>query len=251
MRFLYYLWFSVLFICSLNGCASNGDSRLPLKVQHYGTVHSGEQLVVFFPGINSSGQDFEAYDLLTPFIERYPQADILLVDTRLAYIEAGNIASRIQQEIIIPAKKKGYKKIWFVGISLGGLGTLIYNKNYPDNINGIVLMAPFIGGDDIVDSILSAPSPQEWARINANSEIKAVQMWRHLISYNDQTPIIDNNKVKLLLAFGKDDRFVRSHQLLASFMEPDNVFQGPGEHNWLTWRELWIEMLDKNIFNDF
>jgi pimeloyl-ACP methyl ester carboxylesterase len=241
----------ILAISILSGCASNGDSKQPLTVNHYGVVHSAGQLVVFFPGINSPGEDFNNNNFLSPFIKKYPQTDILLVDTRLAYFNAGNIANRIQQEIVIPAKKAGYKNIWFVGTSLGGLGTLIYNKNYPGTIDGIVLIAPFLGEEDIVDSIQGYSSPDEWAREEINNKSDAVQMWRYLINFNGQK--INNNTihVKLILAFGDGDRFNYAHQLLASLMESKNVYSKPGGHNWSTWYEIWLEILNKNVLNTY
>lgn len=185
---------------------------------------------------------------MLPFIEQYPRADILLVDTYLAYFNAGNIASRIQQEIVIPAKKAGYKNIWFVGVSLGGLGALLYNKDYPGTIDGIVLIAPFLGEGDIVESIKTYPSPVEWARVESANNSEAAQLWRYLINMNDHEKK-NAHQVKLILAFGDADRFNLAHQLLASLMEPNTIYSIAGRHNWVSWYKLWIEIINKDVFN--
>ena len=53
------------------------------------------------------------------------------------------MVDRLKEDVINPAKEKGYTKIWLVGISLGGLGSLLYAMEHPSDIEGMLVLAPY------------------------------------------------------------------------------------------------------------
>jgi len=53
---------------------------------------------------------------------------MVAADLHLAYLQGGTMIKRLYEDIISPAQKQGYKKIWLVGISPGGLNSLLYLK---------------------------------------------------------------------------------------------------------------------------
>ena len=246
---LRYLSLVLLSIFVLIGCGSNGDSSVPLTTQKILSGTKTSNLLIMFPGINSSGSDFIDFGFIEPFQEKYNNVDIILVDTRLAYVEAGNISERIQNEIIVPAYAKGYDNIWLVGVSLGGFSSLLYNRDFAENVNGIVLIAPYLGDLYSVSDLIDHPSPKKWSLDNKNSTDRSIRFWRYLLTLTK--PNKDNElKTDLFIAYGDKDRSSQLHQLLASQIKKENVYiNEDGGHNWISWKPLWINMLDHKVFN--
>ena len=245
MSKLYSLFLIILVICTLASCASSGNSQLPLTLNKISSGKPTSDLLVMFPGINSPGTDFIQHGFVSMFQHRYPDVDIILVDTRFAYIKDDNIAERIQNEIILPARRDGYKKIGFTGISLGGLSALKYSKTFAGNLDGIVLIAPYLGEQSAIEDLLASRAPFAWSELNTNSRDKTIRLWRYLLNKTQGK----KSKDRLFIAYGESDRFSDMQRFLASLLDKNNVFTEKGGHNWTVWKKLWQTMLDKKIFD--
>ena len=66
--------------------------------------------------------DFDRRGFITLAQRRIPGLDCVAVDATLGYYVNGSLADRLQREIIDPARALGYREIWLVGVSMGGLG---------------------------------------------------------------------------------------------------------------------------------
>ena len=55
----------------------------------------------------------------------------------------------------------GYENIWLLGISMGGLGTLLYASEYPEQVDGVVLLAPFLGDRSAIETIVATGPLEE------------------------------------------------------------------------------------------
>ena len=64
---------------------------------------------------------------------------------------------------------------------------------------------------------------------------------KHGANKHDRVP-------EVYLGYGRNDRFVSGHDLLASLLQPEHAISIEGEHDWSTWKKLWIMFLDKDIF---
>ena len=58
--------------------------------------------------------------------------------------------------MIDPARREGKDNIWLVGFSMGGLGSLLYLREHPEYIEGVCLIAPFLGDEEIIEEIQAA-----------------------------------------------------------------------------------------------
>jgi len=231
-------------IFSLSACASFGDSSLPLTLREISSGKESPNLLVMFPGINSAGTDFIDYGFVEVFQQKYSGVDIMLVDTRFAYTLTGNLSERIQNEIIVPALVKGYTNIWFVGVSLGGLGVLEYDKSFPDNINGMVLIAPYLGNEYKMKDFLSHESPLMRSKLHYKSTDKTYLLWRYILNKTKTK----ESKENLFLAYGDSDRLKDAHHTLADLLDDDNIFIEKGGHKWVTWKKLWKKIIEGKIF---
>lgn len=245
MNKLRHLFLILVAVSTVVSCASFGNSELPLTTYKIPSGSKTQNLLVMFPGINSPGTDFIEHGFVQMFQQKYSNVDITLVDTRIAYISAGNIAERIHKEIILPAIREGYKNIWFVGVSLGGLSAITHNRDFAGNINGVVLIAPYLGAQYKIEDLLAHEPPLVWSQQRDKSMDKTIRLWRYLISETQN----QKNKMRLFLAYGDSDRFSDLHRFLASLLNENNVFIEKGGHNWTVWKKLWKTLLEEKVFN--
>lgn len=94
-------------------------------------------LLVLLPGAYDTPQDYIDQRFVKEVRKRNIYTDIQIVDAHIGYYINEQIVKRLEEEVVAPAKSKGYEKIWFVGISLGGYGSLLYSMNHPTALEGV------------------------------------------------------------------------------------------------------------------
>lgn len=203
-------------------------------------------LVVFLPGRGDRMEDFERRGLSAEMARAGIHADWVSVDAHLGYYQERSVIDRLREDVIGPARVRGYRRIVVVGISLGGLGALLYSRDRPGEIDGLVLMAPFLGGKDkVFAEITAAGGPEAWAsaRQNESREMKNSDLERELWSFlgkrHAQLP-------PTWLAFGEADRYAEGHRLFAPLIPDNRVFRDSGGHDWKTWQVLWREVCERS-----
>jgi pimeloyl-ACP methyl ester carboxylesterase len=142
------------------------DPRKPIFVEWYFAQEAGcRRLFVFLPGRRDRASDFARRGLIATAQSRMPGLDCVAVDATIGYYLNASIADRLQAEIIQPARRLGYREIWLVGVSMGGLGAFLHEREYPGEVKGLILLAPFLG--DILKlfaEIDAAGGAIAWAR---------------------------------------------------------------------------------------
>lgn len=197
-----------------------------------------ETLLVLLPGAYDRPQDFIEQQFVAAVRERRIHADIQLVDARSGYYKNQQILSRLEAEVIGPARQKGYKRIWFVGISLGGYGTLLYAMRNPKAMEGFFLMAPYMGPADLPAQIEKHGGLRDWSSsMPGNADL---DLWRWLQGYGASKP----NLPKAYLGYGANDRFSQPNGVMAQVLPQGQSFVVSGGHDWPTWRQLWSRFLD-------
>lgn len=204
------------------------------------------RLLVFLPGKGDMPDSFEQNGFIEMVISKNVPFDMLVVDAHLGYYLQGNILERLEKDVIGPARRKGYREIWFAGISLGCIGALGYIDTHPeDNIEGAVLIGPYLGEDSITDEIIAAGGLRNWEPGPVKEEDWQRKIWSFLKAYISRRPV----RPKLFLAYGENDRFSKGAKLVAASLPPDRVFINQGRHAWTTWKSLWEEILTQSDFN--
>jgi pimeloyl-ACP methyl ester carboxylesterase len=201
-------------------------------------------LIVCLPGIGDEAADFEDRGFVD-LVRTHPwAADVLLVDAHYGYYADRTLLEQLHHDVLLPAASAGYRSIWLVGISLGGLGALLYASQY-QHIHGVVAIAPFLGTDTLVQEIVVAGGLAQWtSRITACDEIEAIWRWVH--RRGQQRP----SSPEIFLAFGEDDMFAEAHRLLASSLPSSHVLTRPGGHRWPVWQALWRTFLRRHVSPD-
>jgi pimeloyl-ACP methyl ester carboxylesterase len=217
---------------------------LDIRRRPYQGTSPSRDLIVCLPGIGDEAAAFEDRGFVD-LVRAHPwAADILLVDAHYGYYADRTLLEQLHHDVLLPAASAGYRSIWLVGISLGGLGALLYASQY-QHIHGVVAIAPFLGTDSLVQEIVVAGGLAQWtSRITACDEIEAIWKWAH--SRGQQSPPLP----EIFLAFGEDDMFAEAHRLLASSLPSSHVLTRPGGHRWSVWQALWRTFLRRHVSPD-
>ncbi|MGD2114643.1 MAG: alpha/beta hydrolase [Acidobacteriota bacterium] len=175
---------------------------------------------------------------------------LLAVDAHIGYYRDEILVPRLEQDVIEPARTRpgGAQRIWLVGTSLGAVGSLIYWREHPDEIDGLVLIAPYLGEDttgedDVLDEIRRVGSLQQWTPDRPLTDDDFVR--RIWLTLRDATA--PGSTIPVLLAYGTRDDLAPGHRLLARELPETHVFTRDGGHDWGTWAELWSDVLASGL----
>lgn len=191
------------------------------------TMENQGSPLVLLPGAYMHAEDFATHGFVAT-ARRHFSGDIVPLETGMqAYLD-GSLVGRLH-EVISPLRAR----VWLAGVSLGGLGALLYAQAHPEAVEGLLLMAPFIGTRGAVHEVIEAGGFEAWqppADDQATDEQRLLQ-W------------LKSCRQDIYLAYGVDDRFAASYRLLASLLPAGRVVTGPGGHDWETWKSLWERLL--------
>jgi alpha-beta hydrolase superfamily lysophospholipase len=170
--------------------------------------------------------------------------DIVAAQPDLDLYLDGEIADYLHNVVIAPAMARGYGRLWLLGISLGGMGALLYAAARLAPVDGLVLLAPFLGTPGTMAEVLSAGGITAWSPENSRATAveRKVLLWvRSFLTQASASPA-------LFLGYGRDDRFAASHGLLARHLPQNQVVVSEGGHDWATWTSLWLRLLERRLF---
>jgi pimeloyl-ACP methyl ester carboxylesterase len=167
--------------------------------------------------------------------------DLVLVELALQAVLERQALGSLRQKIVLPARAEGCS-VWLAGISLGALLALAYAERYPDEVNGLCLIAPYLGSHLVTGEIERAGGLAAWQPGQLSEEDDELRAW-HFIQALASGALRKPHPV-LHLGFGTEDRFAASHRLMAAVLAPEAVNIIPGGHDWRTWRQLWENFLN-------
>ncbi len=197
-------------------------------------------LLVFLPGIYDTAETVREEGIFRLARQAGLRADMVAVGTQLGYLFNHTLLQHLQEDVIRPARRRGYTGLWLVGFSLGGFSSLRYFRQAPGDVCGVIVIAPYLGRENLINSIEQAGGPLLWQPRDqqAVSDEEAVWLW---LKHRYRKPLLQ----RLFLAYGEADDFARAHVMLGRLLPPANVISSPGDHSWNTWRRLWKTLLAK------
>jgi len=232
----------LLFGLLAGGCSY--FAKKPLETLTYKTTPENEHhnLIVFIRALYGDHQTFEKEGFVAMVRNKGLPYDMVAPNAHLAYYYARTLDRRLREDVIEPARAAGYTNIWLVGVSMGGLGSLLYLRNYADNsgITGIVLLAPFLGEREILAEIIQAGGVRRWDPGEYDDRDWQRLLWDWLKRYDRQ----QDRLPPIYLGYGDDDGYAMGQGLLAAILPPEHVIVIPGTHSVATIRNLWARMLD-------
>lgn len=170
--------------------------------------------------------------------------DLIAVDAHVGYYKNKSVVVRLEQDFVGPLRAKN-ERVFLVGTSLGGVGSLIYAAEHGEQIEAMVLLAPFLGDKDVLDEIRAAGGPLAWqppAEIGKDDWPRRV--WKYLKAWHAQK----GPKPRIYVGYGRNDNFADGIKLLGELLPPGDLRHLPGGHDWKTWTALWKGFLEDGLF---
>ncbi|RYY84063.1 MAG: alpha/beta hydrolase [Comamonadaceae bacterium] len=227
----------------LLGCFPRGDPSKPIPTALVEAPQPARRLVVVLPGRGDDLDGLRRSGIAAAAQSAWPDADVMLTGLALGYYMEGQAEQRLHDEVIVPAKRRGYAQIWLVGASLGGMGAIMHDRAHPGSVTGVVLLAPYLGDAPIQARVRAAGGVANWqpsprpAAVNADNFQE--ELWRHVQSWSLQPSTAAN----VWLAYGNKDRFAPTMPLLSAVLPPSHTLIRDGGHDWETWSPLTREVL--------
>ncbi len=208
------------------------------------TGRQGNVLLVMLPGVGIEAQDFADHGMVAAVHELGLAVDIVAACPDLDLYLEGDIATALHRAVIEPALAQGYARLWLLGISLGGMGALLYASRYAAHVEGLVLLAPFLGTQGTVAEIAEAGGLSGWSPAGSSATVPEQRMLAWLQTFLEHRPA----RPALYLGYGRADRFARGHRLLTEQLPHHAIVSEDGGHDWATWLALWRQVLDRAPF---
>ncbi len=196
-------------------------------------------LLVFLPGKGDRPQSFEAEGFVEAVRKAKLPVDMMGAYAHLGYFLGKTFPGRFREDVIRPAKRKGYEQIWLIGVSLGGLGALWYDGKYPGEVAGLVTLAPYLGEPETSREISLAGGLASWHPGPVAENDFQRQIWKGMKNFVPWR----KTSGRVYLGYGVEDRFAIPDGVFADVLPAGQVFTANGGHDWGTWRRLWSDIL--------
>jgi pimeloyl-ACP methyl ester carboxylesterase len=226
------------------GCVSMvlGSSKDPLRTVEFPVQPQSRTLLVMIHGTGDRPESFETHHFLRELRERGADVDVVAVHSKLIYFLDNEIDDRIHHDVVLPARKAGTERVILLGISSGGLAAIAYAHNHPDQVDGLILFAPFLGPPIFTKEIEAQGGLLSWWPNAPFEEIEFHWLWLAEYGRGRTSPPID-------LMYGAGDRFARSLELVAHVLPGESVHVNDGRHDWSAWLDLWRDHLERDPFD--
>lgn len=201
-------------------------------------------LVVMLPGAGINVDDFASHGMVETVQACGGVVDVIAVRPALDLYLEGDIAAVLDETVIQPALTQGYLRIWLLGISLGGMGALLYASRHAAVLEGLILLAPFLGTQGTIAEITATGGLTNWRSQGSHATASEQRILAWLQGFVTSRPM----RPTMYLGYGNADRFAPGHRLLAQTLPPGRVMQCDGGHDWLSWLHLFRQILAKAPF---
>ena len=240
---------STILILLLTSCFLIRPAKVPMPaVYHAAADVNVDGLIVFLPGIGDGPERFDQKGMIDIVRRIAPTYDIVAADAHLAYYQNQSVIDRLHEDIVGPVAHR-YQHIWVVGISMGGVGAASYAIEHPKIVEGVILLAPFLGRDELISEVADAGGLRQWippelADIDDSEQRQFYRLWRWYKTYATSDP----PATVLMLGFGTNDRLSDANQLIADVMPVNRVVTMPGGHKWTVWVPIFESLLQRALY---
>ncbi len=204
----------------------------------------GERLaLLMLPGAGDTSQDLVDQGFIRCVRRRRLAVDVLVADARFDDYLEGSVVQQLERDVVAPVLSRAPVRLWLMGISLGGLGALSYAREHGAAVEGVILLAPFLGTRGLVAEIVRAGGLGRWqpGTIASTDAESLTLAW--LARYRAEDPALP----RIYLGYGTADRYAAASRMLGRQLPREQVVSVPGGHDWATWLDLWERLLDAGV----
>src|SRR5229473_3247312 len=170
------------------------------------------------PGYGMERDDFARHGLIQAVHQRGWPVDVIAARPDLDLYLDGTVAERLHAEVVLPAPSAP-PALWFLGVSLGAMGALLYAQRYPRHVAGVILLAPFLGTPGLIAEVAEAGGLAHWDP----GGVRPADVERQLLIWLKDHRLVAPDALELYLGYGRGDRFARGAALLAQELPPPRV----------------------------
>ncbi|OAM51967.1 hypothetical protein A7981_00265 [Methylovorus sp. MM2] len=199
-------------------------------------------LLILLPGAYGIPEDFVGYGFVSALRAQQLPMDIAMLELPFNQVADDSLLAEIHDQLVQPALAAG-QTVWLAGISIGGYLAMAYAERYANEIAGMFLMAPYPGNRMTTNEIMVAGGLTSWNPEDGAAIDTERRIWRWL----KESAILN---MPIHLGIGQDDRFSAGHRMMAAALPPTHVDSISGGHEWVIWRQLWQNFLDRQFIQE-
>lgn len=178
--------------------------------------------------------------------ERDLDVTLILPDAHLGYYRDGGVVDRLERDVFALPEVVQARVLVVGGASLGGFGTLLQLAERPGlRVEAVVLLAPYLGPEDVVDEVVAAGGLRAWAPPEQLGTKDFRKIWGWLWRWDR-----GGQQLPLWMSWGREDDLAPALAPLVAVVEPARLAPVEGGHDWKTWRRGWEALLDRGLLAD-
>jgi pimeloyl-ACP methyl ester carboxylesterase len=196
--------------------------------------------VVLMPGAYHTPNQFLDAGFAEAIRQRARRVELVLAVPELAHLTDRRWLTALHDEVIAPARAQRIP-IWLGGVSLGGFMALRFAAHYPSLLDGLCLLAPYLGSRIIAGEIAADAEAGRWRVEDLSADDDERHIWHYVASLGQSV-----TATRVFFGYGASDRFADTQRVLARVLPASRstVRVVPGGHDWAVWRVLWDDYLD-------
>jgi pimeloyl-ACP methyl ester carboxylesterase len=197
--------------------------------------------VVMMPGAYQQPAQFLQAGFDQAVLTRAPRVELILTMPELAHLTDRRWLATMHEQIVAPARSERDVPLWLGGVSLGAFMALRFAAQYPESIDGLCLLAPYLGSRIIAAEIAAHANIAHWQTGALDEDDDERRIWQYVARLQNSP-----TSTRVFVGFGSSDRFADTQRVLVRALAsvPSTTRVVAGGHDWPVWRELWDQFLD-------
>lgn len=232
----------IIFAGLINSCTLNFDVNEPVDLIWDKLDQKSENLIIFLPGLIDTAKTFKDEAFFTIARKAGIKADMVSASIHIGHLIKEKMIERLEKDVFNSAIKSGYHNIWLVGLSIGGLNSLLFYRKHAKDICGVVTISPYVADTELRKELEHAGSIKNWQPKSAE-KMKIFNQKLHLLWKWLQAQDSNTNLKQIFLGYGKQDRYLEEIKLLENILDKNNVVSINGYHNWASGQKIWQQQL--------
>ncbi|MGA8707900.1 MAG: hypothetical protein WB646_13040 [Steroidobacteraceae bacterium] len=193
--------------------------------------------IVLLPGAMQGLEDFRRAGFDRALRQRRLPFELLLAAPAPAHLSDRSWIEALWRQVIEPQRQRR-RRLWLGGISLGAFRALRFAAEFPQGIDGLCLLAPYLGSRIVAAEVARCASLRDWQPGTLAAEDDERRVWAYVRDLRPPAP-------EVFVGLGRDDRFADTQRLLARALPASSRVEVDGGHDWPVWRQLWGMFLDR------
>ena len=231
---------------SLVACAWLVDVDKPVDLLWDKTGKKTDKLIIFFPGLYDRAEKFKDEAFFSIARKEGITADMVSANVNVFHLVKEMMIERIELDVFNTAKDSGYKNIWLVGVSLGGLNSLLFNIKHERDICGVVTLAPYVANTPLIEDLSEAKEIKYWQPDSDENKLVLEKRLQFLWVWLKEKAA-NNNLNNIYLGYGKQDKYINAIKLFENILDKNYVVTVKGGHTWATGKKIWQKQLSSRF----